>query len=138
MDYRNEVKDILKQQGISLSLMPFFIKAASKALEKIPQLNGWLDQENQTLRVFDSHNIGIAMDTPEGLIVPNIKNVQNLSIVDIAKELNRLQQLGRNASIPLKDLSGTTFSLSNIGVVSKTFIFSTKAFNVMKLSDINR
>ncbi|XP_029037360.2 lipoamide acyltransferase component of branched-chain alpha-keto acid dehydrogenase complex, mitochondrial isoform X1 [Osmia bicornis bicornis] len=121
MNYRNEAKDFLKQQGISLSLMPFFIKAASKALEKIPQLNAWIDEENETLRVLDSHNIGIAMDTPEGLIVPNIKNVENLSIVEIAKELNRLQQLGRNASIPLKDLSQATFTLSNIGVIGGTY-----------------
>ncbi|XP_050579939.1 lipoamide acyltransferase component of branched-chain alpha-keto acid dehydrogenase complex, mitochondrial [Bombus affinis] len=121
MDYRNEVKDSVKEQGVSLSLMPFFIKAASRALEKIPQLNAWLDDENQTLRIQKRHNIGIAMDTPEGLIVPNIKNVQDLDIIEIAKQLNRLQELGRKSSIPLDDLSNTTFSLSNIGVVGGTY-----------------
>lgn len=121
MDYRNEVKDSLKEQGISLSLMPFLIKAASRALEKVPQLNAWLDEENQTMRIVENHNIGIAMDTAEGLVVPCIKNVQALSIVEIAKELNRLQELGKRASIPLNDLTDTTFSLSNIGVVSSTF-----------------
>lgn len=120
--YRNEVKDSLKeQQGISLSLMPFFIKAASRALEKVPQLNAWLDEENQTIKILDNHNIGVAMDTPDGLIVPNIKNVQNLSVIEIAKELNRLQELGRKASIPLSDLTDTTFSLSNIGIVGGTY-----------------
>lgn len=118
MDYRNEVKDSVKEQGVSLSLMPFFIKAASRALEKVPQLNAWLDEENQTLRIQKRHNIGIAMDTPEGLIVPNIKSVQDLDIIEIAKQLNRLQELGRKSSIPPNDLSNTTFSLSNIGVVS--------------------
>ncbi|XP_048266185.1 lipoamide acyltransferase component of branched-chain alpha-keto acid dehydrogenase complex, mitochondrial isoform X1 [Bombus terrestris] len=121
MDYRNEVKDSVKEQGVSLSLMPFFIKAASRALEKIPQLNAWLDEENQTLRIQKRHNIGIAMDTPEGLIVPNIKNVQDLDIIEIAKQLNRLQELGRKSSIPPDDLSNTTFSLSNIGVVGGTY-----------------
>ncbi|KAF3429647.1 hypothetical protein E2986_01599 [Frieseomelitta varia] len=121
MDWRNEVKDTVKEQGVSLSLMPFFIKAASRALEKLPQLNAWLDEERQALRVQKSHNIGIAMDTPEGLIVPNVKNVQNLNIVEIAKELNRLQELGRRSSIPPSDLSNTTFSLSNIGVVGGTY-----------------
>ncbi|XP_017760762.1 PREDICTED: lipoamide acyltransferase component of branched-chain alpha-keto acid dehydrogenase complex, mitochondrial isoform X2 [Eufriesea mexicana] len=119
--YRNEVKDSLKEQGISLSLMPFFIKAASRALEKVPQLNAWLDEENQALRVHKNHNIGIAMDTPEGLIVPNIKCVQNLNIVEITKELNRLQELGRKASISSNDLLNTTFSLSNIGTVGGTY-----------------
>lgn len=116
------MKNTVKEQGVSLSMMPFFIKAASRALEKVPQLNAWLDEESQALRVQKSHNIGIAMDTPEGLIVPNIKDVQNLNIVEIAKELNRLQELGRRSSIPPTDLSNTTFSLSNIGVVSLEII----------------
>ncbi|KAG7207807.1 hypothetical protein KM043_009410 [Ampulex compressa] len=121
VEYRNEVKDSLKERGISLSFMPFFIKAASRALEKNPELNAWLDEENQTIRILECHNIGIAMDTPEGLIVPNIKNVQNLSVFEIAKELNRLQELGKKASIPLSDLTDTTFSLSNIGVIGGTY-----------------
>lgn len=134
IDYRNEVKDSLKDEGISLSFMPFFIKAASRALEKVPQLNSWLDEENQALRVQKSHNIGIAMDTSEGLIVPNIKDVQNLNIIEITKELNRLQKFGKKSSIPLNDLSNTTFTLSNIGVVSLK-IFSKK--NQNKSSNIN-
>lgn len=118
MRYRSQVKDSLKEAGVSLTLMPFFVKAASRALEQCPELNAWLDEENQMLRVIDNHHIGIAMDTPDGLVVPNIKNVQNLSVFAIAKEMNRLQELGRKASIPLEDLTDTTFSLSNIGVVS--------------------
>ncbi|KAG9436063.1 lipoamide acyltransferase component, mitochondrial [Apis mellifera carnica] len=97
IDYRNEVKDSLKDEGISLSFMPFFIKAASRALEKVPQLNSWLDEENQALRVQKSHNI------------------------EITKELNRLQKFGKKSSIPLNDLSNTTFTLSNIGVVGGTY-----------------
>lgn len=122
------MKDPLKQQGISLSLMPFFIKAASRALESVAQLNAWLDEENQSLRLQECHNIGIAMDTPDGLVVPNIKNVQKLNIVEIARELNRLQELGRKCSIPLNDLSSTTFTLSNIGVVSSATIISDAGF----------
>ncbi|XP_029674221.1 lipoamide acyltransferase component of branched-chain alpha-keto acid dehydrogenase complex, mitochondrial isoform X1 [Formica exsecta] len=118
---RNEVKDSLKDGGVSLTLMPFFVKAASRALERCPELNAWLNEEDQTLRILDNHNIGIAMDTPEGLVVPNIKNVQNLSVLAIARELNRLQELGRKSSIPLGDLADTTFSLSNIGVIGGTY-----------------
>lgn len=65
-----------------------------------------------------SHNIGVAMDTPEGLLVPSIKNVQALSIFDVAVELNRLQNLGLAGKLGTAELSGTTFSLSNIGSVS--------------------
>ncbi|XP_011699351.1 PREDICTED: lipoamide acyltransferase component of branched-chain alpha-keto acid dehydrogenase complex, mitochondrial [Wasmannia auropunctata] len=119
--YRNEVKDSLKERGVSLTLMPFFVKAASRALEQCPELNAWLDEENQTLRILDNHNIGIAMDTPQGLVVPNIKNVQNLSVLAIARELNRLQECGSKSLIPLADLADTTFSLSNIGVIGGTY-----------------
>lgn len=61
------------------------------------------------------------MDTPEGLLVPAIKNVQNLSILEVAAELNRLQSLGLAGKLGTEDLSGVTFSLSNIGTVRGTF-----------------
>jgi 2-oxoisovalerate dehydrogenase E2 component (dihydrolipoyl transacylase) len=62
------------------------------------------------------------MDTKDGLLVPNIKNVQQLSITQIANELSRLQQLGKAGKLATNDLTGGTFSLSNIGAVSKIFI----------------
>ena len=65
-----------------------------------------------------AHNIGLAMDTPEGLVVPCVKNVQNLSIFDIAADINRLQALGLAGKLGQADLTGVTFSLSNIGNVS--------------------
>ena len=65
-----------------------------------------------------SHNIGLAMDTRDGLLVPNIKNVQALSVFEIASELNRLQVLGDAGKLGTDDLTGGTFSLSNIGSVS--------------------
>lgn len=70
-----------------------------------------------TVTYKGAHNIGVAMDTPNGLLVPNIKNVQDLSIIEIAKELNRLQELGRKGQLSTKDLTGGTFTLSNIGSV---------------------
>ena len=66
-----------------------------------------------------SHNIGLAMDTRDGLLVPNIKNVQALSVFEIASELNRLQVLGDAGKLGTDDLTGGTFSLSNIGSVSQ-------------------
>lgn len=63
-----------------------------------------------------SHNIGIAMDTPRGLLVPNVKNVQDKSVLDIARELSRLQTLGAANKLGTADLTGGTFTLSNIGM----------------------
>ena len=65
-----------------------------------------------------SHNIGIAMDTPQGLLVPNIKDVQGKTVLEVAQEINRLQELGINGALGSADLSDGTFTLSNIGSVS--------------------
>ena len=65
-----------------------------------------------------SHNIGFAMDSPQGLLVPNVKNVQALSVFEVAQELNRLMALGQQGKLGQDDITGGTFSLSNIGTVS--------------------
>lgn len=129
---RAELKDAFARESLSLSYMPFFVKAVSQALRHYPELNGWIDEKNEGLDIRKEHNISLAMDTPGGLIVPNIKNVQDLSILDIAKELNRLQALGKKASIPLADLTAGTFSLSNIGIVSSvsSYVFLRENFVV--------
>jgi len=114
----SHVKEIASDKGIKMTYMPFFIKAASKALEKFPILNVKVDESCEKLTYRKSHNIGIAMDTPQGLVVPNIKNVQDLSLLEVAKELNRLQEQGRNGALRREDLADGTFSLSNIGAVS--------------------
>ncbi|XP_012258130.2 lipoamide acyltransferase component of branched-chain alpha-keto acid dehydrogenase complex, mitochondrial isoform X2 [Athalia rosae] len=121
VEFREGVKDQLKEQGVSLSYMPFFIKAISRALEKYPELNARIKEESKTVEILSSHNISVATDTPGGLVVPNIKNVQNLDVIGIAKELNRLQDLGKRAAFSPSDLSGGTFSLSNIGVIGGTY-----------------
>ncbi|MBW03625.1 Lipoamide acyltransferase component of branched-chain alpha-keto acid dehydrogenase complex, mitochondrial, partial [Eschrichtius robustus] len=92
---REELKPIAFARGIKLSFMPFFLKA--------------------------SHNIGIAMDTEQGLIVPNVKNIQIRSIFEIATELNRLQKLGSAGQLSTTDLTGGTFTLSNIGSIGGTY-----------------
>lgn len=105
-----------------LTYMPFFIKALSVALEEYPLLNARLDltQERPRLVKRPQHNIGVAMDTPVGLLVPNIKNVRNLSILEVAAELQRLQLAGGEGKISPADLSGGTITVSNIGNIGGT------------------
>lgn len=64
-----------------------------------------------------SHNIGVAMDTSDGLVVPNVKGVQGLTLLEVAAELNRLQELGSRGSLKTQDITGGTFTISNIGTV---------------------
>lgn len=105
-----------------LTYMPFFIKALSVALGEYPLLNSRLDlsRERPQLIRRPQHNIGVAMDTPAGLLVPNIKNVGGLSIVEIAGELQRLQLAGATGKITPADLCGGTVTLSNIGNIGGT------------------
>ncbi|XP_051849212.1 lipoamide acyltransferase component of branched-chain alpha-keto acid dehydrogenase complex, mitochondrial isoform X4 [Antechinus flavipes] len=118
---REELKPIALARGIKLSFMPFFLKAASLGLLQFPILNASVDENCQNITYKASHNIGIAMDTQQGLIVPNVKNVQLCSVFEIAIELNRLQKLGSTNQLGTADITGGTFTLSNIGSIGGTY-----------------
>ncbi|XP_061635738.1 lipoamide acyltransferase component of branched-chain alpha-keto acid dehydrogenase complex, mitochondrial [Phyllopteryx taeniolatus] len=118
---RAELKADVQCRGVKLSYMPFFIKATSLCLSHFPILNASLDEGCQNITYKASHNIGVAMDTGLGLLVPTVKNVQLLSILEVAQELNRLQALGTAGQLGTADLSGGTFSLSNIGSIGGTY-----------------
>ncbi|CAG0921069.1 unnamed protein product [Notodromas monacha] len=118
---RKRLKTTADERGIKFSYMPFMVKAASLALNEFPVLNASVDDECERITYKAAHNIGIAMDTPVGLVVPNVKNVQGLSVLDIAVELSRLQALGAKGSLGTKDITGGTFTLSNIGSIGGTY-----------------
>ncbi|XP_038554791.1 lipoamide acyltransferase component of branched-chain alpha-keto acid dehydrogenase complex, mitochondrial [Micropterus salmoides] len=118
---RAELKSTTEARGVRLSYMPFFIKAASLSLLHFPVLNASVDEGCQNITYKASHNIGLAMDTNQGLLVPNVKNVQLLSVFQIAQELNRLQTLGAAGQLGTSELSGGTFTLSNIGSIGGTY-----------------
>lgn len=101
-----------------LTYMPFVIKAVSLALNRYPLLNAKIDVSDSSkpkLLMRSNHNIGVAMDTPGGLVVPVIKVVNARSIVSIAHELQRLSELGSAGKLKNEDLAGATITVSNIG-----------------------
>uniref|UniRef100_A0A8D0LB85 Dihydrolipoamide acetyltransferase component of pyruvate dehydrogenase complex n=1 Tax=Sphenodon punctatus TaxID=8508 RepID=A0A8D0LB85_SPHPU len=118
---REELKPTAEARGVKLSFLPFFIKAASLGLLHYPILNASVDENCTNITYKTSHNIGVAMDTEQGLIVPNVKNVQGCSVLEIAFELNRLQALGSANQLGTNDLTGGTFTLSNIGTIGGTY-----------------
>ena len=119
---REELKPLAATQGVKLSYLPFLIKAASLAITEYPVLNSSINVDDFTLMYHASHNIGVAMDSPRGLVVPVIKNVQSLSILDIARELTRLQEAAKEGNLSEDDITGVTFSLSNIGAIGGTYM----------------
>uniref|UniRef100_A0A1D1ZCA6 Dihydrolipoamide acetyltransferase component of pyruvate dehydrogenase complex n=1 Tax=Anthurium amnicola TaxID=1678845 RepID=A0A1D1ZCA6_9ARAE len=103
--------------NIKHTYLPFLIKSLSLALDRHPLLNSSFSQESNEVILKGSHNVGVAMATPFGLVVPNIKKVQSLSILQITKELSRLQQMAVNNRLNSEDISGGTITLSNIGAI---------------------
>ena len=108
-----------------LSYLPFIIKAVSLALEDYPLLNARIelsDERAPKLVMRRNHNIGVAMDTAQGLLVPNIKNIQAHSISSIGEELSRLHDLARIGKLSAGDLTGGTITVSNIGSIGGTYV----------------
>eukprot|EP00455_Lapot_gusevi_P017930 TRINITY_DN19704_c0_g1_i1.p1 TRINITY_DN19704_c0_g1~~TRINITY_DN19704_c0_g1_i1.p1 ORF type:complete len:302 (+),score=59.37 TRINITY_DN19704_c0_g1_i1:59-907(+) len=123
MRLRGEMKPLFeaRDKNLKLSFMPFFLKAASLALLQFPELNAYTNDDCTELLVKGSHNIGFAMDTPMGLVVPNVKNVESKSIFDIAKDLQELMAKGARSGFSPSDLQGGTFTISNIGSIGATY-----------------
>ena len=110
------------QKALRMSFMPLLIKAASMALLQFPQLNATINSEVTEVTHHGDHNFGVAMDTPKGLIVPVVKQVQTMSVVEIARELAYLQDCASRGTLTAAQMSGGTFSLSNIGSIGGTYM----------------
>lgn len=130
--FRAQLQKVAQENGVpKLTFMPFCIKAASVALGKYPIVNSSLDLASESLIYKGAHNISVAIDTPQGLVVPNIKNCQTKSIIEIAKDLNALVERGRTGSLTPSDFADGTFSLSNIGIVRiPNFLLYRKSFSL--------
>ncbi|CAI7789728.1 unnamed protein product [Closterium sp. NIES-53] len=108
--------------AVRLTHLPILVKALSVALHDYPTLNSTLDDASfNHLRCKRSHNIGIAMATPSGLVVPNVKNCQSKSIPQIAEDIARLRRLALLNQLPNEDVTGGTISISNIGSIGGTY-----------------
>src|SRR6185503_16349961 len=112
---RETAKKLGEEQGIKVTYMPFIMKATALALARHPELNGMLDEKAQELVRFAYVNLGIATDTPNGLIVPVIREVQAKGILQLASELNDLAERTRSGKVRPDELQGGTFTITNAG-----------------------
>ncbi|CDZ80978.1 Dihydrolipoyllysine-residue acetyltransferase component of pyruvate dehydrogenase complex [Candidatus Rubidus massiliensis] len=118
-----KLRETFKLEGEKLNLevtyMPFLIKALSLTIKKFPEINSSYDEPNQQLILHHRHNIGFAVSTEYGLIVPVLKDVQNLSLNDLIAKYCELKIQALHNKLQTDDLKGATITLSNFGVVSK-------------------
>jgi 2-oxoisovalerate dehydrogenase E2 component (dihydrolipoyl transacylase) len=111
LEFRNELKKI--NQNITVTAL--FLKALSLCLKEFPIFNANLIEEEEAIHLKKHHHIGVAVDTPEGLIVPVIRNVEQKSILTIHKEVKELTEKALKDQLTMKDITGGTFTISNVG-----------------------
>jgi len=121
VELRAKVKTQAAAQDIKLTYMAFIMKAAVIALKKFPLFNASFDQENDRMIVKKYINLGMAVDTPDGLIVPNIKDADRKSILELAKELREVADQTIERKVQLSQLQNTTFSITNFGAADVAF-----------------
>ncbi len=127
VEVREKEKRAFEPKGIKLTYLPFIVKACAIALRRYPQFNAHFDEEKNEIVFKKQLNIGIAVDTPDGLVVPVIKDVERKSIIDIAKEIKRLAELARARKLKLDEIKGGTFTITNVGSVGG--MYSTPIIN---------
>ncbi|MDN6321468.1 MAG: 2-oxo acid dehydrogenase subunit E2 [Halomonas sp.] len=118
---RERLKPLAEAQGERLTLMPFFMKAMALAVAEEPIVNAQLNAAGSELHYYPQCNIGMAVDSKAGLMVPNVKNVERLTLLEIAREVGRLTTSAREGRVDQADLKGGTISISNIGALGGTY-----------------
>ena len=113
-----EVKESVKDRfDVRLTILPFFVKALVSALKEHPLVNSSVDEDSEEIILKKYYNVGIAVDTDEGLIVPVVKNADSKDIVTIAAEIDDMATRARNRTISLDDLKGGTCTITNMGAL---------------------
>lgn len=117
---RQQLKEKYEPQGIRFTLMPLLMKTLSLALTDFPILNSRPNEDCTELHYIASHNIGMAVDAKVGLLVPNVKHVEQRSLLELAEELNRLTVAAREGRLAPADLANGTVTISNVGAIGGT------------------
>ena len=119
--YRKKLKEELLKDGIKVTFLPFLIKALTHVLKEMPEFNSSLDSSSTNLVIKKYINIGIAVDTPTGLVVPVISNADQKSISDLSIQLVDISNRARNKKLKPAELKGGTFTISSLGGIGGSF-----------------
>lgn len=126
---RENIKKETIKEGIHLTYMPFLIRALSLSIQQYPKINSCVNMENHTYILHKQQNIGIAINTPLGLIVPVLRGVQALSLEEIIKEYDRLKTAALAHQLRPQDMKESTISISNFGVLGSGGMWATPVIN---------
>ena len=120
---REKSKPLAAEKGIKLTYVPFILKAVVEALKRYPTLNASMDDEKGEIIVKHYYNIGVAVATDDGLVVPNLKAADQKSLLEIAAEIQELSDKARAGKLDLEDVQGGTFSITNVGSIGGLISF---------------
>ena len=118
--YRQSIKERAKAMGLNLTPLVFMMKAVVAALKEYPKFNAAMDDAQQNLILRKYFNIGIAVDTPDGLVVPVIRDVDKKGVFDLARELGEVSKRAREGQLKTGDMQGGCFSISSLGGIGGT------------------
>lgn len=120
--FRREIKEgLLKREQVKLSILPFVVKAVTRALQEFPKFNAVYDEQDHRITPSDSYHIGFAVDTPEGLLVPVIRDAESKTITELALELQRLSGKAREGRLSFEELTGGTCSITSLGGIGGSY-----------------
>lgn len=120
-EFRQENKEMAAKKGVSLTPLVFIMKAVVACLKQYPEFNASLSEDKQSLIYKKYYNIGVAVDTPNGLMVPVIRDVDKKGFLELAGELGEVSSRAREGTLTAKDLQGGTFSISSLGGIGGQF-----------------
>lgn len=131
---KTKIKEEGKKEGVSVTFMPFFIRALSLTLRGFPKVNSSYDHVNHSIRIHPHHNIGIAFSTAAGLVVPVLKNVETLTLQEIIREYAELKTKAQNHKLEVGDMREGTITISNYGSLSSGSLWATPVINTPEVA----
>lgn len=118
--YRGSIKGKAKEMGFNFTPLVFMLKAVASGLKEFPKFNAAMDDAGENLIMRKFYNIGVAVDTPDGLVVPVIKDVDRKGMFELARELGEISKKARDGKLKAADMSGGCFSISSLGGIGGT------------------
>lgn len=120
---RAKMREIGEREGVRITILPFIMKAVAGALRRHPALNSSLDEERQEIVLKKKIDIGMAVDAEDGLVVPVVRNADEKTVIELAREIERLSAAAREGNLAPGDLAGGTFTISSVGSIGGLFSY---------------